>query len=147
MARSSLPTKATPLSLVSTVFGHCETTLRKSYRDHAVTFAKTSGTGCWLKRRPRCWFQTVFGSVHESHCAFDNQDRQGRCQRAGSVAAVRLSAHGLAIVNTATKMAQSRILAAPSAVQPSIAATADSSAITVPQSGHIELQPVSGLLQ
>jgi hypothetical protein len=54
--RRPAPTKATPPILVSTVFGHCETPLRKGYRDHVVTFAKTSDTGCWLKRRPGCWF-------------------------------------------------------------------------------------------
>ena len=54
--RRPAPTKATPPILVSTVFGHCETPLRKSYRDHDITFAKTSDTGCWRKRRPGCWF-------------------------------------------------------------------------------------------
>ena len=54
--RRPAPTKATPLALVSTVFGHCETQLRKCCRDHDATFAKTSGTGSWRKRRPRCWF-------------------------------------------------------------------------------------------
>ena len=56
--RRPAPTKATPPILVSTVFGHCETPLLKINRDHTVTFGNTSDTGCWLKRRPGCWFQS-----------------------------------------------------------------------------------------
>jgi hypothetical protein len=68
--RRPAPTKATLPSLVSTVFGHCETALWKNCRDHGVTLLKRNHrvlaeTPAWLlvsncSKKESC--ETIFRS-------------------------------------------------------------------------------------